>query len=311
MRQQEQNQFKQPCRTGKHTLFHFFWNLLLFLSLLPAVVNAQDTTGVNRKKEKIKTGWTFGTLPVVAYNSDMGLRYGWLVNLYDFGTGKIYPKYEHSIYLETSFTTKGGALYQTQIDSRKLIPGVRTMLEASVYTEKGLDFFGFNGYQSWYNTAFIDDKNPQYISRVFYRLQRKLYRFSANFYKDLNNPAFKCFGGIEFSKIDISTVDIKNLNKGLGGNQKLPDTALLYDDYVAWGVIKQNEKNGGYTTLLKTGLIYDTRNVESNPMKGIWSEVQLIAAPPVLSSTSYLRFALTHRQYFTIIPKIWSFAYRI
>ena len=78
-----------------------------------------------------------------------------------------------------------------------------------------------------------------------------------------------------------------------------------------WGIIPADQVNGGKHTLLKAGLIYDTRDNEPNPMKGIWTEVQLIMAPRFLSDKTlgYTRLAFTHRQYFTIVPRDLNFAY--
>jgi hemolysin activation/secretion protein len=48
-------------------------------------------------------------------------------------------------------------------------------------------------------------------------------------------------------------------------------------------------------------------------MNGIWTELLLLADPGIFGSNSfsYGKFALTHRQYFTILPDQLSFAYRI
>ena len=53
-------------------------------------------------EDYVKTGWTFGALPAVSYNTDLGFQYGGLVNLYYFGDGSTYPNYMHSVYAEVS-----------------------------------------------------------------------------------------------------------------------------------------------------------------------------------------------------------------
>ena len=47
---------------------------------------------------------------------------------------------------------------------RTLIPGIRMLAEASYLTEKVLDFFGFNGYNAYYNPALTTAGDPAYIS---------------------------------------------------------------------------------------------------------------------------------------------------
>jgi len=78
------------------------------------VIGTQITFGQEKdtKKEESKSGITFGALPVVGYNSDLGFQYGILSNIFDFGDGSLYPEYKHSLYLEYSQTTKGGGISQ-------------------------------------------------------------------------------------------------------------------------------------------------------------------------------------------------------
>ena len=52
---------------------HIAIRLLLLLISISCFASAQsDTTSKPVKEEKIKKGWTFGALPVVAYDADMG-----------------------------------------------------------------------------------------------------------------------------------------------------------------------------------------------------------------------------------------------
>jgi outer membrane protein assembly factor BamA len=64
---------------------------------------------------------------------------------------------------------------------------------------------------------------------------------------------------------------------------------------------------------IKLGLIYDTRDNEANPMHGIWSEITLMIAPEFIGDGKYsfIKAAVIHRQYFTIVKNTLSFAYRL
>jgi hypothetical protein len=297
-------------------------NILLFILsvfLLLPPVNAQGE-GEREKKEKskadsIKTGWTFGALPVVAYDRDIGFKYGALVNFYNFGDGSRYPRYDHSIYMEYSRTTKGSNLAQLRYDSDRLIPGIRMAAEIRYQTEQALDFYGFNGYQAKYNSAFeTDDDTSNYISRMFYRQDRKLIRLRADFSGKLVKEYLKWFAGIEFYHNAIDTVNLDKLNKNKDEEDLLPPVqGGLYNMYLDWGIIPSNEATGGTHTLLKAGVIFDTRDNEPNPMKGIWTDAILVFAPGFLSdkNMTYAKLAITHRQYFTIIPRDLNFAYRL
>jgi outer membrane protein assembly factor BamA len=209
--------------------------------------------------------------------------------------------------------TKGSGINQFTYDSEYLIPGIRVSAEASLLTEQSLDFYGFNGYESYYNADYEDEESNVYISRMFYDQERKLTRLKADFQGKITGQQFRWFAGIEFNNAKMNTVDIKKLNKGKDVEDQLPDTALLYDKYVAWGLIPEDQADGGNTTLVKAGVVYDTRDIEANPMKGIWTDLQFLLAPSFLGNDklAYTRVAITHRQYFTLAPQVLNFAYRL
>ncbi len=285
---------------------------LLFLT----TAFAQQDTGVPEKKEVVKTGWTLGALPAVSYNSDLGFQYGALVNLYYFGDGTTYPKYMHSLYGEVSRYTKGSGVNRFFYDSEYLIPGIRVTADISYLTEKALDFYGFNGYEATYNSVWEDDTDPLYRSRMFYRHERSMFRTMVDFQGSISGRELRWVAGFGILNNSVGSVDIDRLNKGKDDADKLPsvsDVPGLYERYVQWGFIKEGEKDGGWTNNLKLGVVYDTRDFEPHPMKGMWSEVVLFAAPKFLGNGDfgYAKLSATHRQYFTLIKDKLSFAYRL
>ena len=266
------------------------------------------------QEEKTKSGWSFGGVPVVAYDSDIGFKYGGLVNFYDYGDGSIYPKFQNSIYLEWSRTTKGSGINTITYDSGELFDKIRLNGEASLLTEKALDFYGFNGYEALYDPIYTDDEDTtNYISRMFYRHDRKLTRIKGEIMGDLYGDNLRWLGGIAYYGNKIATVDINQLNEGQAVDEMLPDTALLYDNYVDWGVIPADQKDGGGTVLVKAGLVWDTRDNEPNPQSGLWEELILVNGTSFLDggNMNFTKLVLTHRQYFTLIQKKLSFAYRL
>ncbi len=276
-----------------------------------ALVAQEPEAATEKKSEEVKTGWSFGGVPVVAYDADVGFKYGALVNLYHFGDGSRYPMYDHSIYMEWSRTTKGSGINQITWDTDKLIPGIRSFFEASLLTEQALDFYGFNGYQAKYVAGYDANPDDDFSDRLFYRHSRQLLRIKANFQGEIIGQKFRWLGGVGFYGNTIDAVDVDKLNEGK--EEDLLSNNSLYNKYVEWDIIKDDEKNGGSHTLLKGGLIYDTRDNEPNPYSGIWTEMQLHYVPSFLSNTDYGygRFVFTHRQYFTIIPEWVNFAGRV
>jgi len=279
--------------------------LLIVLTVIAANITAQDETA----DKDIKTGWNFGLLPVVSYNSDLGFQYGVLTNVYNYGDGKVFPKYYHSIYAEVSRYTKGSGIYRLFYDSEYLIPGIRLTADLSYLPDQALDFFGFNGYNAIYNETWRDDTQPDsiYKSRMYYKHQRNILRFKADFQGSTGLKNLNWAVGYEFMNVDIGSVPIDKLNEGKDESDMLPNVNGLYDDYIDWGIIDANEADGGMHNSLKLGLVYDTRDNEPCPMSGIWTELVLFNS--FSESFNFGKLAFTHRQYFTLIPKNVSLAY--
>ncbi|HDR88825.1 MAG TPA: hypothetical protein ENN63_04250 [Bacteroidetes bacterium] len=270
--------------------------LLLFTCL------AQQSIG---QEEEIKTGWNFGALPTIAFDSDLGFQYGGLINLYHYGDGSRYPKYNHSLYLEISRFTRGSGINRLFYDSDQLLKGIRTTFDLSYVTDPKMDFFGFNGYETVYNPAFTDVEHPEYVSRVFYAFDRKMFRVKADLQGRLSGNSLRWVTGLASYHFQTGVVDKEKY--------ELPDAETLYEKYINWGIIGDDEKDGGWVNYLKAGLSYDTRDNEPNPMKGIWTEAVIQTAPGFLGNGDFghTKIAITHRQYFTLIKKDLSLAYRI
>jgi hypothetical protein len=297
---------------------HRYFLFLAFVSLLfPSFTNAEtlaDSVKSNNKKDKIKTGWNFGGLPVLAYDSDMGLQYGALANIYYYGDGSTYPQYFHSFYFEVSRYTKGTGINQFFFDSKKLIPKVRVTADVTYLTEKALNFYGFNGYQSVYNHPWENNKEDStvYKTRMFYRYQRDLLRIGADFQGKFFHKNLLWLAGFTYLQIHTGPVNVDKLNKGVKESKKLPHVPGLYDEYVKWGILGK-DSTGGINNFIKLGLIFDTRDNEPNPMHGIWDEAVMAIAPAFIGDGhySFIKLSVIHRQYFTLAKEVLSFAYRI
>ena len=275
---------------------------IILTSCFSVAIKASDSAN------HVKTGFSFGALPAISFDSDLGFKYGALANFYLFGDGSTYPKYLHSFFVEYNRTTKGSGLAQFVYDSEYLIPNIRLTAEAGYFTEQALDFYGFNGYNAWYNPNFEKD----YGSRMFYRHDRKLLRLRSDFQGNIIGKKLRWLAGYEYNGFEVGTVNIKQLNKDRSEKDKLPDVPLLYDKFVEWGVIKDDERNGGKHHLFKFGLVYDTRDNEPNPMSGVWSEIMLVTAPSFTDAKNgFTKLAITHRQYPTLVDEVLNIAIRL
>ncbi|MDX8340280.1 BamA/TamA family outer membrane protein [Draconibacterium sp. IB214405] len=283
--------------------------ILLFVALLSLVI------GTHAQESLTKQGWNFGALPAVTFDTDLGFQYGGLINLFNYGDGSRYPKYNHSIYLEVSRFTKGSGINRFNYDSDQLIPGLKTSLDISYLSDRAYDFYGFNGYDAVVNKDWYDDETSDYRTRMFYKYDRKLFRFKVDLRGDLAGEKFDWVGGFNLLNFKLDYVDIDKLNKNKDDEDLLPphsEAPGLYEIYREWGIISDEDANGGFVPTLKAGIVYDTRDNEPNPMKGMWTEAVLLGSPEFLGGEhSFTKLSLIHRQYFTIVPNDLSFAYRL
>jgi len=150
----------------KHRFLYVFFCFLLSLNLY-----SQDTIVKGKR-------WNF--LPVVLYNSDLGFEVGLLTSMYDFGDGRLYPNYIYNISYEIDITTRGSIISQLFFDSGKKIKNGkwRVVSDFSYIHEQASDFYGFNGYASTFHPEYIEQNNESYVSRMFYRYDRKIFRLT-------------------------------------------------------------------------------------------------------------------------------------
>lgn len=280
----------------------------LFLLSLSFGLLAQESNQI------VKTGYNFGPLPVVAFDADKGLQLGAVVQLFNFGDGSNYPNYNSKLYLEASFFTKGSQLYQLRYDNKTLIPNVRWSSSFRATIDKAYDFYGFNGYESYYDYARIQDgkDGESFIFSPFYRLARNEFMFKSDFLGRITDN-LQWEAGIFAYYHKIGSIDYASINKNKKPEEAYPeDMPTLFDIYKQAGVITENEAEGGFSSGLRAGLVYDTRDKEGAPSSGIWAEGHFTAAIPGISKNPYYRYSLTWRHYLPIVKQDkLTFAYRL
>lgn len=256
------------------------------------------TSFVGKAETKVKSGWTFGALPAVSFDSDLGFQYGGVVNLYDYGKGVNYPAYNHSLYFELSAYTKGSTVARFRYDSDKFLPGIRTTLDLSYIADAMSDFYGFNGYQSIY-----DAEKETASNRLLYKTERDMCRLKADFQGFFGDSKFGWVAGYAFYNFSVDTVN--NAELGVVKNGQ-----TLYEIYRDRGLFSAGTEHGGQLHYVKAGLKWDSRDQLACPTKGIFTEVVFQSAPGFLNKTPHTKFALIHRQYFKLMSDL-VFAYRV
>ncbi len=157
-------------------------------------------------QEKVKKGFGFGAIPAISFDSDLGFQYGAVVNLYHYGDGSRYPKYDHSLYMEYSRYTKGTGINRIMYDSERLLPNIRTTVDVTYLTDQMMDFYGFNGYQTKY------DADLSKTVRNFYKNERNMFRVKADFQGSFGESKFGWVAGYTFYNFAIDSVNIDKLN---------------------------------------------------------------------------------------------------
>lgn len=304
-------------------------SILLMSFALQAQDTIQDNNNGKKKKEKvynekgelIKKGWNFGPLPVVGFNSDLGFQYGACVDIFNYGDGSRYPKFDYKMNLEVSAYTKGSLNLRFYGDFYSLIPNSRLFIDAGYFTDKRFEFYGFNGYASpYYNDLYVlgqqdngqqslieNYNNPDFNS-VFYRMNRKQFRFNSCLRTKFGFGEHLYYGvGLSYFNYNMGRINIHN-------EEYLYDEQMtLFELYKESGLIRANEADGGNVTQIKLAFIYDSKNHDSDPTKGAYFEATLTGAPDFIDRDGYshMTFNAVWQHYIPIVKENLTFAYRL
>ena len=266
-----------------------------------------------RDSSAVIDGWTFGGVPVIAYDADFGLQYGALGNFYYYGDGgERYPYYDHSIFLEATNTTRGERKVRLRYDARQMIPEGRFKMELMQLLTLNRPFYGFNGYESYYANDLINRMSSQFISPLYYAYQQKVWKAAAIAEKNLRGKQLRITSEVQFFKMDVSAADRDKYNEGKPSSDWASDSLTLYEQLVDWNVIDAQHQNGGTYGMIAVGGVVDTRDIEPWPRKGLWEEVSLSYGIPLDGvSPQTVSLRLIHRHYQTLITDRLVLAHRI
>ena len=270
-----------------------------------SIADTATVRSTNVKGDIIKKGLSFGPLPFVAYDAERGFNIGLILNVYNFGDGSYYPNPKSTLKFCGSYYTGGRKYLQVTYDDLYLIPGVRFSTGVTLISDSKLDFYGFNGSQSVLDMSYFNKvdgaSNP---NRRFYFMERTIPSFKIDFVGHITKN-FYWEGGYHFTYTKASEYVAK-------GETAAASDASLFGLYKAWGIIPSNVANGGISSEIRGGLMYDTRNSENNPTQGIWAEAFLSAAPKFIGNTiGYSRVDAVWRQYLPLYKDKVVFAYRL
>ena len=268
------------------------------------------------EEKEMKTGWSFGVLPTATYSVDNGFQAGAFGDVYYYGDGGTYPDPLHKISWEGSYFTHSHRMrLYLAYDSKYLIPNMRVNASVTYMNDPLYSLWGFNGaaatqnYDVWGNRDMttLAGKNVNY-----YGMSRDMLRILANFQGRITDN-LNWAAGVNFWKWNLGAMKDNGV-KGDDGSKMYYDTdATLYNFLTTAGVITEAEKNGGIAVELNAGLVYDTRDMEAAPNKGIWAEAYLngnFVGSPYLKACAYFRHYISIPLDFTPAGRP-VFAYRL
>jgi hypothetical protein len=264
-----------------------------------------SVSAFSQKKEIIKKGWNFGPLPVVGYDADLGFQYGVTCDIFNYGDGSRYPRYNYKFNVEVSRYTKGSGVFRFYADMPFLIKDTKLFFDLTYNYSKKFEFFGFNGYEaSLFDPNLAANEDIIDYKSGYHYIKRNTLRFVGSMQRTFFHvPNLNWVVGLAYYNVKTDSLNLV----GYEGQQ------TLYTNYVNTGIIKENEKNGGNIGQVRLGMIYDSRDHNSDPSKGIYAEYTLTGSSDFFDGNGYNALIQTFiwRHYVPIYKDKLTFAYRL
>jgi outer membrane protein assembly factor BamA len=233
-----------------------------------------------RAQDRAPAGREIVGLPALNFDSDEGVGYGALLQVYDYGKG-VRP-YRYTFQPTLIFSTKGKRDLTVFIEA----PDLRGW-RANVYLAREIHlatpYYGY-GNASLYDSTAESDPNHYY-----YRYGRRRTRIAADVQHHLGSSrAARVLIGAAF--LDVTTKAVP-FDSG---------TTLFAQQQVSGGVSPHGRAN-----YVRGGVVWDTRDREIGPTRGIWAEaLAQFTARSIGASNDYQRYTATVRGYAPVSSRL-------
>ena len=199
-------------------------------------------------------------------------------------------------------------------DSKYLVPNMRINASVTYMNDPLYSLWGFNGGAS---LAHLDNPYTEYWSNQttginYFGMSRNMLRVLANVQGRIVDH-LNWAAGVNFWNWKLG--DMKDTGYKVEGSSDkhfYDKENTLYKDYQKLGIINADEAAGGKALELNAGLVYDTRDMEAAPNRGIWAEAYLNGN---VLDKRYLKACVYFRHYIDIPIHIKAgdpvFAYRL
>ncbi len=286
---------KPTLRLGCRARITMSWSMAACGTMAAMLLTAPGLSPLDAQESTGPTGWEPTGLPALNYDSDEGFGYGVLFELYNYGDGGFSP-YRFTIQPTVFLTTGGRREFTLFFDAPHLLPeGWR--IDASLGSKRqfAIPYYGL-GNTSVYD-ALLEDTEGQY----YYRFGGTQRQAAVNVQRSLGDTPLRVLAGMGATRTkvdplpkDATTTLLSEVIGNAGVPGSIPETIP-----------------GGWSNHVRTGLIWDTRDRETGPHRGTWSEVLVQVVPEFLGSESgYIRWTLVDRRYVPLGDRL-TFANRI
>ena len=290
-------------------------NMKKFILTVLAVLTLCAVMSAQEAEKEVKKGWSLGILPTATYSVDNGFQAGAFGDIYNYGDGSTYPDPLHKISWEASYFTHSHRMrLYLAYDSKYLIPNMRVNASVTYMNDPLYSFLGFNGPASLTNLEkpYTEYWSNQTTGINYFGMSRQMLRVLANVQGRIVDH-LNWAAGVNFWNWKLG--DMKDTGYPVEGSSEkgyYDKNNTLYRDYINWGIIKEDEKDGGNALEINAGLVFDTRDMEAAPNNGIWAEAYLNGN---VLDHRYLKACVYYRQYIALPIHIPAgdpvFAYRL
>jgi outer membrane protein assembly factor BamA len=233
------------------------------------------------------TGLEIGALPVVNFDSDEGFGYGALAAIYEYGTVGFAP-YEWVLRPQVFLTTEGRRDLTLFFDAPYLLPnGWRLTVFVGTQKHVATPFYGL-GNASAYDES-LDDEDG--ANPYFYRFGLRRDGGTFMLQRPVGVPSLRVLLG---GGVQRATVDPVPEDRG----------TTLYEAHFG------ADEETSWTNFVRGGVVWDTRDRESGPTSGTWTELLVQWVDEGFGAdVEYTRWTFTDRRYLSLADGL-VFAHR-
>ena len=261
---------------------HSRWSFAVALAV--AVVGAHPSPG---DAQQGPTGLEVRGLPALNFDSDEGVGFGALMELYQYGQGGLQP-YVWSLRPTVFLTSEGRQDFTVFFDAPHLLSnGWR--LDAYLGSEKQIatPYYGL-GNATPYDETLEQSDGPD---PFYYRFGRTRRSATFNLQRSVAETPVRWLVGAGLVRTDVLPVPED-------------DGSTLYEMEV--GATDETV----WSNYVRTGLVWDSRDRETGPRSGVWTELLIQRVGESFGAdASYTRWTFTDRRYFSLGERV-VFAHR-